>query len=147
MCVYYTNLKPGNYVFHVQGSNSDGIWNEKGHQIEIRIIPPIWKTKAAFVFYLLVIIGIILYLNKLSAEKEKIVLQLENQAKLKELRTRFFMNVSHELKTPLTLISVPLKRIIENNQKHGTFSIPRRSWSYLQECKPFDAHYDPAFRL
>ena len=40
----YTNLDPAHYVFHVQGSNSDGVWNEKGVSLPILITPPIWKT-------------------------------------------------------------------------------------------------------
>jgi signal transduction histidine kinase len=40
----YTNLDPGNYVFRVQGSNSDGVWNEKGVSLPILITPPWWRT-------------------------------------------------------------------------------------------------------
>ena len=42
----YTNLGPGEYVFRVQGSNSDGIWNEKGVLLPILITPPWWRTNA-----------------------------------------------------------------------------------------------------
>ena len=40
----YTNLDPGKYVFHVQGSNSDGVWNEEGVSLPILVTPPWWGT-------------------------------------------------------------------------------------------------------
>jgi len=42
--VTYTNLDPGEYVFHVKGTNSDGVWNEKGIQLSVIINPPFWQT-------------------------------------------------------------------------------------------------------
>ena len=40
----YTTLAPGSYVFHVKGSNNDGVWNEAGQQIHLTVTPPFWKT-------------------------------------------------------------------------------------------------------
>lgn len=48
----YTNLDGGDYVFRVKASNHDGVWNETGAQLRIRVIPPIWKTRWAYFFYI-----------------------------------------------------------------------------------------------
>ncbi|MBI4751136.1 MAG: protein kinase [Acidobacteria bacterium] len=48
----FTNLDGGEYTFRVKASNQDGVWNETGAQIRIRVIPPIWKTKWAYFFYI-----------------------------------------------------------------------------------------------
>ncbi|HNB70204.1 MAG TPA: two-component regulator propeller domain-containing protein [Acidobacteriota bacterium] len=51
----YTNLEPGTYVFCVKGSNNDGVWNETGIKVRLRVIPPPWKTWWAYSFYLILI--------------------------------------------------------------------------------------------
>lgn len=56
----YTNLAPGEYVFHVKGSNGDGVWNEEGLHIPIQIYPPFWK-EAWFVALCILVAGLFLY--------------------------------------------------------------------------------------
>lgn len=56
--VTYTNLDPGEYVLRVQGSNNDGLWNEEGASLTLRISTPPWRTWYAYLFYALVLIGI-----------------------------------------------------------------------------------------
>ncbi|MCC5930400.1 MAG: hypothetical protein JJU28_14225 [Cyclobacteriaceae bacterium] len=53
--VNYTNLPPGDYIFRVKGSNNDGIWNEEGVSVKIKVLPPYWRT---WWFYSLVAVGI-----------------------------------------------------------------------------------------
>ena len=116
--VYFNSLRPGNYTFKVKGANSYGIWNPEPAGVELKIIPPFWKSNYALILYFLMIVAISLYLIKISVEKAKMRIQVEQQDRLRDLRTRFFMNVSHELKTPLTLISVPLKNIMRRHQEN-----------------------------
>lgn len=116
--VSYTNLNPGDYLFRVRAANSDGVWNKKGKSIQITILPPFWKTKLALILYLVFLILLFFYLRYLALQRQKILLEIKQQEHLKDLRTRFFINVSHELKTPLTLITVPLKKIL-NKEKSG----------------------------
>ncbi len=54
----YTNLPPGEYTFRVKASNSDAIWNEEGLSIDIKVVPPLWRTTVAYVAYIL--LGILL---------------------------------------------------------------------------------------
>lgn len=70
--ISFSNLPAGEYVFHVKGANSDGIWNEKDASLNIKIIPPVWKSKWAVMFYfILVIILIFLYIRN----RERVLLR------------------------------------------------------------------------
>ncbi len=55
----YTDVPPGNYIFHVKGSNNDDYWNETGTSLAITILPPPWKTWWAYMLYGIVILGIV----------------------------------------------------------------------------------------
>ncbi len=55
----YTNLNGGKYVFRVIGSNSDGLWNEEGLTINLKVTPPFWKRKSFIILSLLIIIYLI----------------------------------------------------------------------------------------
>lgn len=110
----YTNLAPGNYIFRVKSTNSDGIWVENEKTINIIVHPSFWETKLAkFLYFLLfllltaIAIYIIFTIYKLRHKVE--VEQLITNMKLK-----FFTDISHELRTPLTLISSPVDNILNN---------------------------------
>jgi signal transduction histidine kinase/ligand-binding sensor domain-containing protein/DNA-binding response OmpR family regulator len=116
----YTNLNPGEYVFRVTASNRDGVWNETGASIKIVILPPWWKTWWAYLLYTLTILSIFIastrfYLNR-QRLRQKLVLESEHAEKLEEvaqMKSDFFTNISHEFRTPLTLILGPVKQVIE----------------------------------
>lgn len=114
----YTNLGYGDYTFKVKATNNDGIWEETPKRIFISIETPFYYTTLAFVLYgLLAIIAFIFFTNYSILRyttKNKIMLENQHNKKireLEELRTRFFINISHDLRTPITLISSPLEII------------------------------------
>ncbi|MBE0571757.1 MAG: response regulator [Ignavibacteriaceae bacterium] len=123
----YTNLDPGEYIFRVKGSNNDGIWNEAGTSIKIIILPPWWSTTWAYVFYVLIIISIIYFTWKLQLRRIRIKHELEIEKfeaekmhEVDEIKNRFFANISHEFRTPLTLIFGPAKDIMDETKESKT---------------------------
>jgi ligand-binding sensor domain-containing protein len=116
----YTNMSPGEYVIRVIGSNSDGIWNEEGASLKIIILPPWWATTWAYIVYAIIILSIIYFTLKLQLRRIRIRHDLEIEKveaqkmhELDEMKSRFFANLSHEFRTPLTLILGPVKDILE----------------------------------
>lgn len=125
--VTWNNLAPGKYILRVKASNNDGIWNTSGRKLEIIIAPPWWRTWWALsIFYLIFILIIVLinryvlrhYRLKDALKIEKI--EKENQIKVNDLKTQFFMNITHEFKTPLTLILGPLEKVISSSTKNNS---------------------------
>ncbi len=116
----YTNLPPGDYVFQVKGSNNHGVWNEQGATLAIHITPPPWKTWWAYSLYGLVAFGLLYGLRRYEMNrlrlKDRLRLERVGAEKLRELdqlKSRFFANISHEFRSPLTLIVGPLQQMME----------------------------------
>lgn len=110
----YTNIPPGEYVFRVKSTNSNGTWIENERSLIITITPSFWQTKWAFVIYVISFI-LILYIILRSIfifyrMRDKVLLEREQT----EMKTRFFTDISHEIRTPLTMIVSPIENIIHN---------------------------------
>jgi len=116
----YTNLDPGEYIFRVKASNNDDVWNEKGTELKIIVRPPFWKTKTAIFIYFVLLLSAMFLLRYLILVRERIKVKDEyekEEAKRKHeldlLKIRFFTNVSHEFRTPLSLIISPLENLLK----------------------------------
>ena len=123
----YTNLPPGKYVFRVKGSNNEGVWNEAGISVAIVISPPWWKSPWAYGFYVLAILSALYATWRMQMRRVRIHHEYEmsrfEAAKLHEvdeLKSRFFANISHEFRTPLTLILGPVKRMQDASEDQQT---------------------------
>jgi len=109
----YTNLKPGKYKFIIQWSNinSQSEIEKNTRHIDMEIAPPFWRTNYAYLIYIILFAGLVyaiinFYLTKLSESKAKD-------------RIRFFVNIVHDIRTPLSLIKAPLKIAIKKNDFSG----------------------------
>ncbi|MBX2963354.1 MAG: response regulator [Cyclobacteriaceae bacterium] len=119
----YTNLNPGTYVFKVKASGIDGIWQEKYLQLTVVIHPPWWKTYWATVLYVLLGFALLYVFRKFVLLRANLLhdikverLQRENLEKLNKAKLDFFTNISHEFRTPLTLILGPAQSLLESGE-------------------------------
>lgn len=115
----YTNLDPGDYTFYVKAASSDGVWNEKAVSLQVKILPPFWKTPLAYTLYILFFAAVLWFARRLLLQRARMRFEIEQQKQeaqrmheLDMLKIRFFTNVSHEFRTPLSLILSPMDKII-----------------------------------
>lgn len=137
----YTNLDPGHYAFRVRASNNDGVWNEEGTMIQIHIMRPWWNTPLAHILFIAMALGMVyvIYRFQLHRIELKHNLEMEHQEaeRLKELdvtKSELYANITHEFRTPLTLISGMASEIGEDPENWvdtGVEVIKRNSASLL----------------
>ncbi len=117
----YTNLDPGDYVFRVKRVSNDAKLDD-GQSLHIHVLPPFWKTRAAYAAYLVLLVTGI-YVSRRRAIRRierKFMLERERQEarrthEMDLMKIKFFTNVSHEFRTPIALILAPLQKLISQS--------------------------------
>ncbi len=137
----YTNLDPGKYTFEVKAANHAGVWNEEPTRLNITILPLVWKTWWAFLGYSFILSLMAYFFLKFRLDREKMRNQLElekvareKEHKLNESKTQFFTNISHEFRTPLSLVLLPLEDL-KNKSNLGKGVVTKISMAYRNADK------------
>lgn len=127
--ISFSKLQPGHYVLRIKGANNDNVWNIQETKLSIDIMPPWWASGWAYVSYIVLCctIAVVLfrYYHLAISEKNKReieTIQIGKEREIYNAKIDFFTNVAHEIKTPLTLIKMPLDKLLsDKNTNPETF--------------------------
>tara|TARA_B100000809_G_scaffold144339_1_gene141922 strand:+ start:9752 stop:13900 length:4149 start_codon:yes stop_codon:yes gene_type:complete len=120
--ITYTNLSAGNYVLRIKGANGDGFWSTKERKLNLKVLPPWYNTWWSYLFFFTIVlgvgIGIVIYFVQHERLKQGLIYEKRDKERIETInqgKFQYFTNLSHEFRTPLTLIAGPLERIIMSN--------------------------------
>lgn len=124
--VIFNTLPPGRYKLLVKACNSDGIWNDEVTALNISVSPPLYLSNWAKILYLLAVIGLIVlwaFWQKRRQQtrliQQRVKMEQEQKVLLNEMKLKFFTNISHDLRTPLTLILSPIQMLLNETRDEG----------------------------
>lgn len=140
--VSFSMLPAGHYVLEVRAGTPQGVWSPRIKRLDIRIMPPWWRSWWAYTGYTLVVLFVLWQVmryirarRRMEAIQQAVEEENEKQRKVSDLKLQFFANISHELRTPLSLIINPLDEFLENHPEYrkGLLDLARQNAGYLLE--------------
>jgi signal transduction histidine kinase/DNA-binding response OmpR family regulator/streptogramin lyase len=121
--INYNNLSEGNYTLRVKSTNAEGSWNPAETTLSIIVLPPWYRSSWAYLLYFMAAAGLVYayyryrdHQAKLKYEIRLAHINAEKEKEINEKRQSFFTNVSHEFRTPLTLVINPIKDILKKEE-------------------------------
>ncbi|WP_199117502.1 hybrid sensor histidine kinase/response regulator transcription factor [Pedobacter sp. ASV28] len=141
--VQFLNLPSGDYTFEIKASNNDGLWGDQISRLYIHVDPPFFLSWWAYCFYSTIALSLLFFITRYYTNKkvfkERLALEAlkeQNMRELNQARTDFFTNISHDLKTPLTLVIQPLKQLKQtlaaNDSAVGYMELIEKNVSRIQ---------------
>ncbi len=112
----YRNLPPGKYTFRVKGTNNDGSWSRQEARLSITVLPPFWRSTPAFILYVCVIGGLVFAICFVRKRIFHLQHAVALEKELTEYKLNFFTNISHEFRTPLSLIVSAMENLLSGRQ-------------------------------
>lgn len=117
--ISFTELPSGTYNLLLKSRIGNGDWSTEKEYIKIKVLPPFWASNAALLIYIILISSLFFaifkfYHAQIEAKNNLKIRQLNNrkEKEIYEAKIKFFTNVSHEIKTPLSLIKSPLDKLL-----------------------------------
>ena len=127
----YAALRPGNYTFRVNATDNNGLWSDNVKEINVIISPAFWATWWAYLIYGLIIVALarwyFIFHEKSIQVEQNLAFEKREALRLREvdeMKDRFFSNVTHEFRTPLTLIINPLEKLLKDSSLPVNISAP-----------------------
>lgn len=121
--VYFTKLPPGQYTFKIKAANLSGVWNEEPTTFRVTVLPPWWQSTTAFGIYGLLAMGSVALAFRLLGKRNRAKMaermqafENEKEKELYQAKINFFINIAHEIRTPLTLIKSPLDKVNQDTK-------------------------------
>ncbi|MDO6737644.1 two-component regulator propeller domain-containing protein [Wenyingzhuangia sp. 2_MG-2023] len=121
--ITYTNLPAGDFTFKIKAANGDGVWSSDIKKLKVKILPPWYKTWWSYLIFIILIIlicvGVMIYFILHEKLKQKLIYEQLDKERIDTInqgKFRYFTNISHEFRTPLTLIAGPLEQAIQANK-------------------------------
>jgi signal transduction histidine kinase/ligand-binding sensor domain-containing protein/CheY-like chemotaxis protein/AraC-like DNA-binding protein len=116
----FTKIPPGKYVFEVMAANNDGVWNPEPRRLAINIRQPVLLRWYALLVYALLGILILYLVQREIGIRHRLLLEIreerllrEHEEKLSQMKMKFLTNITHEFKTPLSLILSPANHLLQ----------------------------------
>ncbi len=102
--IHLLNLFAGNYTIQVQGKTKNSIWNKKPLEIKLSVSPPWYYSTLAILFYTLLVLGGVYLFYRFQLQRKLELQEVNRLREINSLKTKLYTNITHEFRTPITVI-------------------------------------------